>query len=261
LAAYFDHIAHRYDELVAASPIGDAQRRLIWGYLDKWIQNSDSLDILEVNCGTGIDAFRFAAKGHKVEATDISEAMIRECEKKKIGNPGSVNFAVCSFEEIGDRFGGRQFDLLFSNFGGLNCLAPEKWPGFSASVARLVKPRGRFIAVIMPGFCAWEFLYFSIKGNWGAASRRLRGRGSAHLWGKQFPVYYFSPKSLVTYFRRDFQIKNRVPIGLFVPPSYLEDWFIKHPKQLSRLVSLESKICPGFFSGMADNFMIELVRK
>ncbi len=72
----FDTIAEEYDTSFTNSIIGNAQREIVWSYLEKTLPKNKNLNILELNCGTGEDALWFAKKGHKVLATDISEKML-----------------------------------------------------------------------------------------------------------------------------------------------------------------------------------------
>lgn len=43
---------------------------------------NDVLNILDVGCGSGRDAYEFLSKGHAVTAIDASPAMLRECKRK-----------------------------------------------------------------------------------------------------------------------------------------------------------------------------------
>src|SRR5271157_3989256 len=70
----FDLIAARYDALWTTTPIGRAQRDLVWRDVDPLFHPGDR--ILDVGCGTGEDAAHLAARGVSVYATDPSPAMI-----------------------------------------------------------------------------------------------------------------------------------------------------------------------------------------
>ena len=120
----FDTIAEEYDTSFTHSIIGRAQREIVWSYLEKTLPKNNNLNILELNCGTGEDALWFAKKGHKVLATDISEKML-EIAKQKIANAGfgsSVQTLQIDIKDIADVQIKEKFDLIFSNFGGINCL-------------------------------------------------------------------------------------------------------------------------------------------
>ena len=70
----FDPVADLYDEIFSNTRIGKAQRDIVWKYLRK--KNLINKNILELNCGTGVDAIHLA-QNNRVTATDASEAMLR----------------------------------------------------------------------------------------------------------------------------------------------------------------------------------------
>ena len=76
-ASPFDTLAETYDADFSSSAIGLMQRKRVWKWLVPLLNESGrSLNILEINCGTGEDAIRLASMGHRVIATDASAAMI-----------------------------------------------------------------------------------------------------------------------------------------------------------------------------------------
>ncbi len=52
----FDQLASAYDKEFSFSRIGILQRRQVWNYMNDMLLTSSPMDILELNCGTGIDA-------------------------------------------------------------------------------------------------------------------------------------------------------------------------------------------------------------
>jgi len=79
--------------------------------------------ILELNSGTGDDAVFLAAQGFRVHATDISEGMQQMLQKKihdyHLNN--RVTTELCSFTRLDALKDRGPYDVIFSNFGGLNC--------------------------------------------------------------------------------------------------------------------------------------------
>jgi ubiquinone/menaquinone biosynthesis C-methylase UbiE len=57
--APFDRIANVYDDIFSNSRIGLVQRKAVWAELDRNFRPGES--ILEINCGTGVDAFIWRA--------------------------------------------------------------------------------------------------------------------------------------------------------------------------------------------------------
>ena len=256
--AYFDAVALQYDYSFSQSEIGSRTRNIVWDMLAERIDHSKQLDILEINCGTGEDAVHLCGYGHNVVATDISGEMINVARSKV--NNDNLKFEVCSYLDIGDRFQGQRFDLVFSNFGGLNCANEKELKQVLMNVNDLIKTGGKLIAVIMGTRCIWEMLYYSLKGQFKNAFRR-QAKGGAHttLDKQELVTYYYSPMQVSILSPVSLKLINSRPIGFFLPPTYLEGYFKKHLTQLNFLNYLEKKINSfGLLSNMGDHFMIEM---
>ncbi len=150
-ATVFDRIADTYDALWTITPIGRAQRSLVWRDLDKLFHPGER--ILDIGCGTGEDAAHLAARGVQVYATDASPAMVRAARRR------GVTATVCNAEELGRIR--RSFDGAISNFGALNCV--ENLPLLAVSLAGLVRPGGCVAICLLGRFCAWETLYYAVR--------------------------------------------------------------------------------------------------
>ena len=92
-------------------------------YVEKNIIKGGHINILELNCGTGEDAIRFHKAGNEVFATDISAEMIK-VSKTKLGPTEikGITFMQLSMTDLPQEWMKGKFDLVFSNFGGLNCI-------------------------------------------------------------------------------------------------------------------------------------------
>ena len=123
--------------------------------------------------------------GHSVFAIDNAEGMLRELERKirSCHLENSIRFECCSFTEI-QTLPENKFDHVFSNFGGLNCIADLRL--VTDKLPRFLKPGSMVTFVIMPHICPWEMLHF-LTGNSTLAFRRLsKGGTAAHIEGHHF---------------------------------------------------------------------------
>lgn len=259
----FDHIAKNYDIDFTHSEIGKLQRKSVYKYLEKL---PNKLNILELNCGTGEDAIWFASKGNTVLATDISEEMIKVAKAKTKGIDNikikqldikNVHVILSNPEISGEK---PQFDLIFSNFGGLNCLNKQELQDFFVSVSKLLSENGKIILVIMPKNTLWESLYFLLKGHFKNVFRRNTNKGiNVNIEGKDVKTWYFNPSEIKKLGNESFKLVKTRPIGFFLPPSYLEKYFKKHKRFLSILDTLEKQINKfGFLARFSDHYLIEL---
>lgn len=285
----FDAVACDYDAAFTNTAVGRLLRERVWQIFgdlvicefrdssvsppNHQITKSPIHQALELNCGTGEDAIWLARQGCQVLATDISPEMIEAARMKATVqlSESSIRFQVCNFAEIG-RFSGQQFDLVFSNFGGLNCASPEELRQLAFDLQKLIAPGGLFVAVVMSRFCWQETLYFLLKGKPREAFRRLSRKSvSARLDEKMtVPTWYYSPSEFQRLFcTTDLQIRRpsrsarricksvvQKPVGFWLPPSYLNPFFEKRPRLLRVLNFLEKNCTPAWFAPAADHFLI-----
>jgi ubiquinone/menaquinone biosynthesis C-methylase UbiE len=239
VGAAFDNIANRYDDLFTHTVIGRAQRRAVWAGLAKAFLPSQR--VLELNCGTGEDAFFLANRGVSVLACDASSAMIGIAERRKTAeDPQSrVNFCVLSNEAVHELASPALFDGAFSNFAGLNCT--RNLGVFSAHLAQLLKPRARLLVCIFSRVCLWEILWFVFRGDLSKALRRLRRSIVADLQGIPIRVWYPSLREVAEAFAPNFRLRSAQAVGLSVPPSYLEPWARRHQHLMAALERLDAR--------------------
>lgn len=256
----FDNASKDYDKEFTFSKIGKAQRNRVYSYISPIISTSKKLSILEINCGTGEDAIKFAKLGHDVFATDASREMI-EIANAKTGL-SNLLFDVLDINLIQpDKFN-QKFDLIFSNFGGLNCLSKNQLHIFLNKCVSLLKPNGNLILVIMSKKCLWETLYFYSKGKFRASKRRnTNSLVKVNVHGELIKTWYYNPKDIVSLTEKLFVVKNLKPIGIGIPPSYLENSFLTKGFVFKLLIAFEKLLGFAALAKYADHFIIELEKR
>lgn len=258
----FDAYAADYDSAFTHSQIGRLQRAQVWQALLPYLNKP--LKVLEVNCGTGVDALWLAEQGHEVLATDLSPSMIEICRKKlqKHTPTGKIDFQVAGFSELSKLASTGPFDLIFSNFGGLNCIDANATRAFSQQCSQLLKPGGLLFLVYISKACRWEQYYFRYRGEKEKAVRRQSsGPVISDVEGKNVQIWYYLLEELQVLYSESFDCIDQLPIGLFVPPSYLEDWFIKRPKLLQGLGWLDNRLRRKQWADYGDHIALVLQKK
>ena len=260
----FDHSASSYDSSFTRTPIGQLQRKQVWNYLEKIMVELKGLDILELNCGTGEDAVLFSEKGFNIVATDVSEEMLKVTQEKvqQFSMQNKISSHYLDLDSFDDSLFEKKFDLVFSNFGGLNCINPQSLKKLLDKLPAILAPGGRFVAVIMPKFCLWESIYFLSKFQFRNAFRRWTSQSvDANLQGLLVKTWYFTP-SQVKDWATKFSIINMKPVGIALPPSFLQAYFSKRRGFLVRLNKLEKRFGKwSSLSGMSDHYLIDLKLK
>lgn len=253
----FDVSAKNYDKVFTFTNIGKAQRKQVHKFINKTICQNKKLSILELNCGTGEDAIYFSKKGHKVLATDISEEMIKVAKSKN----NNICFLQQDINTITSKIFTEKFDLIFSNFGGLNCLSNSQFELFLQKSVTLLKPNGKLIMVVMPKHCLWEFIYFSIKGKFKKANRRnTNSVVIANVNGEKVSTWYHNPKEIVSLTEKLYVLDMIKPIGISIPPSYLESSFLSKKPFINILTTIEKLLSNKFWAKYADHYLIEFTK-
>jgi len=252
----FDTYSKVYDEDFTFSPIGKMQRARVHYFLDKRL--SQVKNALEINCGTGEDARWLGEKGIATIATDISTGMIEECKRKQISG---TEFIECDSRKINSTFNGKAFDLIFSNFGGLNCLDPTEIKQFLADSSKLLNSNGILAAVIMGRKCAWERIYFKRKKDARLNRRKSKAGAETIIDDQKFLTHYYTPEEFYDSGKEHFRLLSCKPIGLIIPPSYFNGYFKNKKSLLNFLYGLEKMIPFSFLADRADHYLIVLQKK
>lgn len=239
-ARAFSQQALVFDALDAGNTIIAYKRRRVRDHVLRYLPQGSS--ILELNAGTGEDAIWFAGKGHRVHATDIAEGM-QEALGEKVEWAGLnelVSRELCSFTELDSLQQRGPYDLIFSNFAGLNCT--NELDKVLHSFDALLKPGGQVTMAILPKFCLWESLLV-FKGKIRTATRRwFSSKGvRSHVQGHFFLCWYYSPSYVIKALGDKYELLGLEGLCTMVPPSYIEHFAERYPKSYNKLCRLEDK--------------------
>jgi SAM-dependent methyltransferase len=254
VAVGFSHKALEYDVFGQDHPNLSRMRGKVYGNVLRFLRPGDRL--LELNAGTGTDAAFFAARGFRVHATDLAPGMVAAIAEKaaqpSLG--GRLTYQNCSFTRLGEITSG-PYQYIFSNFGGLNCIAGLA--EVTHGLPKVLAPGGRLTWVIMPPVSPWE-LALLFKGHPRLALRRLRPGGvRAHVSGAYFPVHYYTPRQVLDALGGDFRLLRLEGLAIFSPPADRKDFAYRHPRLYSAMSWLDDRaaLAPPF-RGMGDFFIL-----
>ena len=259
-ATTFNALAGTYDTVFTESLIGQAQRRVSHKWLQPMLANNKKMQLLEINCGTGADACWMANQGHSVIATDGSPAMIDKAQQKTaiINLLRNLTFQTCAFEALHATFQDRQFDGIVSNFAGLNCVSPADMKKLSTQLQALIRPGGYLAVVLFGKYCLWDSFYHLLKGQPRQAFRRWTNKEVMVQLspGVQQPVYYYSVKAF-EWLLSPMQLIKKKPVGLCIPPSWLEVYMQQHPHLFHSLVQWEEQLgSSSLVTSLADHVFL-----
>jgi ubiquinone/menaquinone biosynthesis C-methylase UbiE len=251
---YWNTVAETYDQVFPYTLIGRVQRDVVWRELERVFHPGQR--ILELNCGTGIDAVHLAENGVTVFACDISSRMIEmACRRlSATGLEELVQFRTLPTEDIAMLGGEGPFDGAFSNFSGLNHVGDLS--AVARDLARLLKPGARALLCIAGRFVPSEMMWYLAHGNLRKAMRRL----TKLCDDATLEVHYPSVGAIARIFAPEFRLREWKGIGVTVP-SCLEHVVGQHPKVLNRLARADRWIGRvPVLRGMADCVLLQFER-
>jgi SAM-dependent methyltransferase len=257
--AYWNGAAETYAQKFTATTVGRTRRQAVWHDLEHIFASSDR--ILEINCGTGMDAVFLAERGVQVLACDIAPRMIELAQE--LAETASVtdrtDFRVLATESISALQEEGPFDGAFSNFSGLNCV--NDLSETAKDLGSLLKPGAPFLMCMMGRFVPWEIAWFLAHGRPKQAVSRLLEDHTPYGGTDNLKIQRPSVARITMQMRSHFRLRRWKGIGITVPPSYTEHWASRFPKLIERLAEIDLRIGRlPLFRSMADCVLLEFER-
>jgi 2-polyprenyl-3-methyl-5-hydroxy-6-metoxy-1,4-benzoquinol methylase len=215
----FDHVAGSYDGPRGNNELIRQMRAELWETITSTIPPGSRL--LDLGCGTGIDATYLASKGYSVLAVDWSERMVDRTRTRlaEAGLEGSAETMVVGAQDL-DQLTGERFDAIYSDLGPLNCV-PDLAP-IAHACAALIRPGGWIIASVIGRVCPWEVAFYVARGDWRRALLRwTREAVPVPLEAETVWTRYYTPREFYGAFSADFRLTTYRGLRLFAPPPYM----------------------------------------
>lgn len=215
----FDRVAATYDGPLGNNDLIQHMRVQMWQALTATFPPGARL--LDLGCGTGIDAAYLAERGYLVLATDWSPVMV-ERARARIVEQGLEKRAATRVLGIQDlhQLDGEQFDGIYSDLGPLNC-APHLRRTARACAA-VLRPGGHIVTSVIGRICPWEVVYYIAHANWRRAFLRWSSMSvPVPLSGETVWTRYFTPHQFYGAFADDFTLTFYRGLRIFSPPPYM----------------------------------------
>jgi ubiquinone/menaquinone biosynthesis C-methylase UbiE len=258
--AYWDLTAENYDHVFSETVIGRVQRDAVWRELERNFQ--PGMRILELNCGTGIDAVHLAKLGVRVVACDLSPKMIDAARRRlsAAGLDGRVDFRVLDTEKIETLVVDAPFDGAFSNFSGLNCV--QDISRVAENLALRLKPGARVLLCMVGRFSPWEMAWHLVHGKPVVALHSFRRKATAELSLRgAVSVRYPSVRDVRRMFAPKFRLRGWKGIGVAVPPSCLGSIGKMAPRLVGGLAKIDRYLSSApIFRSLGDCVLLEFER-
>ena len=251
----WDIAAETYEKAFVETLTGTLWRSAVWSELDRVFPPGST--VLEMNCGTGVDARHLAKRGVAVCACDISAGMIERARDSAVaaGLDGLLEFRVLATENLDQISPDRRFSGAFSNFSGLNCVSDL---GFVSKTlaARLISGSQVLLCMLGPS-AKWE-------GFWRMIQRRFTSPEELETVSKtstKFEVKRYSVDEVAAAFAPSFRLCGRKGIGIFVPPAFVDHLSSRFPITVGMLATVDALVSKlPFFRDHGGCVLLEFER-
>ena len=257
----FDSVAADYDGNRGNNALVQDMRTEMWRWLDATFAPASRL--LDLGCGTGLDAVRLAQLGHHVTATDWSPAMVRRTRERAAHEQLSERVQALSIgaHELRQLDGDEAFDGAYSNLGALNCV-PDLG-SVARECARLLKPGGALVFTVIGRICPWEIAYYLRRRRWARVKVRF-GHGLVPVGMNERTVWtaYYTPNEFYRPFRSHFRLTHHRGLCVFAPPPYLTSVRERHALWYERLWRMDRRAAGWpLLRNIGDHFLMVMRKR
>ncbi len=198
--------------------------------------------LLDLGCGTGLDAALLANRGYRVTAIDSSSEMVavtrRRVEREGLSSRVRVN--QLGIQEL-ERLDGSKFDGVYSGLGALNCAPNLREAG--RILAYFLPLGGLLVSTVIGRHCPWEILYFGLHGRFTEARRRQKkAHVPVRLRTGDVWTRYFTPQEFRHELTEHFSLESYRALCVLAPPPYLVGAYRRLGYLGSTLTAIDAQI-------------------
>jgi SAM-dependent methyltransferase len=257
----FDSVAADYDGPRGNNILIQEMRGEMWTWLDATFRAPSRL--IDIGCGTGLDAVRMAQLGHRITATDWSNQMVgrtrERAEREQLTE--RVRAAAVGGQDFERLEGDASYDGAYSNLGPLNCV--PNLEVLARECARLLKPGGQLVFTVIGRVCPWEIGHYALRRRWARVKIRFARRfvpvnmNNHTIWTR-----YYLPREFYSAFQKHFTLEHYRGLCTFAPPPYLTWARDKHPRLHAWLWRLDRRTAGWpILRSMGDHFLIVMKKR
>ncbi len=217
VADYYDHEACHYEDRYWGNRVA---QRIRQSFREEVKRHAFS-NVLEIGCGTGLDASHFGAiyPERRVYGIDVAPAMVASATRKveKLGLE-NVALRVGTPEDLESLFPGIQFDHIYVFFGALNTVPDLR--EVAGILKKKIKRDGAMVLTFVNKWYLADIVIALAKFRFRRAFRRFD-----EIWGGYSTDHHvesrcFSPREIERAFGHEFEITRRWGYSILYPAWY-----------------------------------------
>ncbi|MHB8605011.1 MAG: class I SAM-dependent DNA methyltransferase [Thermoplasmatota archaeon] len=255
----FDALAPAYDKEVGGTTGAARAKAVASRELARLFHAGDL--VLDVGCGTGVDAVHLATRGLCVVALDLSHEMVdaTRARAKSRGVDTAVRAVHLPARRAGDLaevYGEGAFRGAYSLFGTLNL--ERDLDATRDGLARILAPGAPLVVGLVNPHVLWELVVYPWMMRFDKSAKkaaRVTTMRVSRARDDRVPVQLFTPDEFVRRFAPAFTLERLVATNVVVPPPYLDRYVRSFPRFLSLASRVEDRVAArapwnrlGFFS-------------
>jgi ubiquinone/menaquinone biosynthesis C-methylase UbiE len=257
----FDSVAGDYDGPRGNNMLIQDMRREMWRWMDTTFAPGSRL--IDIGCGTGLDAIRMAKLGHHVTATDWSPQMALRTSDRAARErlTDRVSVIAAGAQELDRLDAEGAYDGAYSNLGPLNCV-PDLGE-VARQCARLLKPGGALVFSVIGRICPWEIAHYARRRDWARLKVRF-ARGFVPVTMNKHTIWtrYYGPREFYRFFRSRFALAHYRGLCVFAPPPYLTWVQQRYPRSYGRLWRLDRRFAGWpLLRATGDHFLVVMRKR
>ncbi len=237
-------------------------RSEMWRMLDATFAPGSRL--MDLGCGTGLDAVRMARAGHHVTATDWSQGMVdrtrRRAEHEQLAKSVQAHRASELMNFPASR---ATLNSMVPIPTSVRSTVSQTSAETAEQCARLLKPRGALVFSVIGRICPWEIGYYALRRNWRRLSVRFApamvpvGMNKRVVWTR-----YYTPREFYGAFERQFILEHWRGLCVFAPPPYMTQVRERHVRLYQRLWRLDRRAAGWpVLRNMGDHFVMVMTKR
>ena len=257
----FDSVAADYDGPRGNNASIQDMRSEMWHWMDATFAPGSRL--IDIGCGTGLDAIRMAQLGHHVTATDWSTQMVQRTSDRSQREQVTdrVRTIAVGAHELHRLDGKGAYDGAYSNLGPLNCV-PDL-AAVARECARLLKPGGTLVFTVIGRICPWEIAYYLLQRRWERVKVRY-ARDFVPVSMNKHTIWtrYYGPREFYRPFEALFTLMHYRGLCVFAPPPYVTWLREKHSRWHEQLWRMDRRMAGWpLLRGIGDHFLIAMRKR